>query len=136
MWHAAHVCYIRTWPIAASQKKTSREPGLEQKARGHLPPNKAKEILTLHRNGIMELRSTRGKTAFLESCSWMEGNATLSPFALLTPVCSSAVPSWPGAFPHSLYPYLGSFVIHARGRSSISIPWPLPQQVGAHDGVQ
>lgn len=37
-----------------TQKKhtTSAEPGLEQKASGHLPPNKAKEIPTLHQRGI------------------------------------------------------------------------------------
>jgi len=33
-------------------KKGSTEPVLEKKARGHLPPNKAKEILTLHQSGI------------------------------------------------------------------------------------
>lgn len=34
------------------KKNPSAEPGLEQKARGHLPPNKAKEIPALHQSGI------------------------------------------------------------------------------------
>lgn len=49
---------------------------------------------------------------------------------------SSAALSWPRDSPGCLRSYLGGFVIHARSSSSFGIPRPLPQQVGAHDGVQ